>query len=260
MSQIQELSLGRALAARSAAARPARLFYPLTGALLVVLAFVGFSRFYLHGRAYPDREIAAPIRVLVTAHGAAMSAWLVLMLVQPLLILRRGHRLHRVLGWCGAALTVLILGLGVWLSIRSAAVAPPEARIWGLPPLEFMAVPFISSWIFAAFVGLGIYYRRQPRIHRTMMLLATLSAMSAAISRIDALNVLYAGTVWERLFGPFFMTMVLGLVLLGTRSALTRALDRPLALGLGVLLVASVGIMQLAPTPAWVWFASQLVP
>ena len=32
--------------------------------LLLALAFAGFSAFYLHGKAYPDREIAPPIRMI----------------------------------------------------------------------------------------------------------------------------------------------------------------------------------------------------
>ena len=46
-----------------------------------------------------------------------------------------------------------------------------------------------------------------------MMLLATLTAMPAAISRIDALNSLYLGTAMERAFGPFFMTLVVAALL-----------------------------------------------
>ena len=239
---------------------PTRLFYTFAAALMLVLTFIGFSKFFLNGQAYPGRPIAPPIKTLVIAHGSAMTAWLLLLLVQPLLILRNQRRLHMTLGTLGAALATLILILGTWLAIQSATVTPPEARIWGLPPKQFMAVPFISVWIFAAFVALGIAFRRKPAVHRPMMLLATLSAMSAAISRIDPLNNLYLGTVWERLFGPFALTLALGVLLLIIRMIITRAFDRWFTLGMTALIALDLFIWQIAPTPAWQGFATIFVP
>jgi hypothetical protein len=92
-----------------------------------------------------------------------------------------------------------------------------------------------------------------------MMMLATLSVLSAAVSRTDPLNSLYLGTVWERLFGPFFLTLVIGVLLLIIRCALTRSLDRWFAIGLGALIAASALIMQVAPTAAWARFTSMVV-
>jgi hypothetical protein len=40
----------------------------------------------LHGKAYPGRELAPEIRTLLIPHGIGMSAWFLLFLVQPLLI------------------------------------------------------------------------------------------------------------------------------------------------------------------------------
>jgi hypothetical protein len=64
----------------------ARLFYSGAAAALFILAFLGFQQFYLHGKAYPDRELAPPIRTLLIVHGVAMSAWMLLFVAQPLLI------------------------------------------------------------------------------------------------------------------------------------------------------------------------------
>lgn len=245
---------------RSSSQKSARLFYIGAAALMFALAIIGFNKFYLHGMAHPNREIPPPIRTLVIMHGVEMTAWLALLLLQPLLIASRKHRLHMQLGKVGAVLAASILVTGIWLAIRSATVTPPEVIIWGLAPKPFMAVPFISVVIFGVFVMLGVIYRRKPHIHRSMMLLATLSALSAAVSRIEPLNSLYVGGVWERLFGPFFLSLLLGVVLLGIRSVMMRSVDRPFAIGMIALIAASAGIMQLAPTQAWSTFASLLVP
>jgi hypothetical protein len=92
-----------------------------------------------------------------------------------------------------------------------------------------------------------------------MMFTATLGVMSAAISRIDAINQLYTGTVWERRFGPFLGALVVGGILLVIRCAITRSFDRWMAAGMVGLVVLSAAIMAVAPTGAWDWFASLLV-
>lgn len=236
--------------------KPERYFYAAAGLLMLALAFWGFNRFYLHLMAYPGREIAPPMKLVVISHGSAMTAWLLLMVIQPVLILRRSHKLHMAVGRAGAVLAGLILVTGVLVSVMSGLGTPAEVRIWGLPPRQFMIVPFVTAWIFAALVALGVYYRRKPALHRSMMLLATLSALSAAVSRIDTFNNLYVGTVWERAFGPFFTTLILYLVLLAVRCAMTRSFDRVLAAGIAILFVTSYGMWQLAPTSAWASFVS----
>ncbi|EIC28899.1 hypothetical protein Metal_1081 [Methylomicrobium album BG8] len=147
---------------------------------------LGFQHFYLQGKAYPGRELAPPIRTLLILHGIGMSAWILLFLVQPLLIMTGNRRIHRMLGRIGAGLAACIAILGFRLGIEATLISPSELRIWGLSPKQFMAVPIVSILIFAGFVGIGVWQRRRPEVHRPMMLLASLAAMSAAVSRIDA--------------------------------------------------------------------------
>jgi len=77
--------------------RAARLFYFGAAVLLLALMFLGFQQFYLHGKAYPNRELAPPIRTLLILHGASMLMWVLLFLVQPLLIVAGNRRVHTVM-------------------------------------------------------------------------------------------------------------------------------------------------------------------
>lgn len=243
-------------------ARPrdhACLFYPGTAALLLVLMFLGFEQFYLHGKAYPGRELAPPIRSLIILHGLSMSAWVILFLIQPLLILRGNRGVHRKLGKIGAVLAASIVSLGWWLAIEATRITPPDLRIWGLDPKQFMAVPILSILIFAGFVIIGVWNRRRPEVHRPMMLLAGLAAIPAAVSRIDFIGILYRDTLWETTFGPFFGTLGIGFFLMVLKYRLTRSPDRWLAIGYAGLVVASALIMQLATTHAWGEFAGVLL-
>lgn len=237
----------------------ARLFYSGAAAVLLVLMFLGFQRFYLHAQAYPGRELTPPIRTLIILHGVGMSAWMLLSVVQPLLIVGGNRRIHMTLGQVGALLAAAVVVLGWRLGIESARVSPPQLRIWGLPPKQFMTVPVISVIIFAGLVIAGVWNRRRPDVHRPMMLLASLSVMSAAVSRIDLLSNLYRGTVWEAVFGPFFWTLIVGLIFVVVKWLLTRSWDWWFALGNVGLVVVSALIMKLAPTTGWDQIATFLL-
>jgi hypothetical protein len=255
----RQISLSAGRSRNSVSRNPARLFYTSAAALLLVLMVLGFQHFYLHGKAYPGRELTPPIRNLLILHGIGMSAWMLLFLVQPLLIVTGNRRFHRMLGYMGAGLAACIVILGFRLGIEATLISPPELRIWGLSPKQFMAVPIVSILIFAGFVGIGVWQRRRPEVHRPMMLLASLAAMSAAVSRIDAISDLYRGTVWESLFGPFFSTLAIGALLLVIKWGMTCSFSRPFALGYAGLVAANVGIIQLATTSAWDEVASYLL-
>ena len=236
-----------------------RFFYAGAAAFLLILVLLGFQQFYLQGKAYPGRELTPPIRTLVILHGIGMSAWMLLFLIQPLLIVAGNRRMHMRLGKFGAGLATLVLFLGMRLAIESARVNPPDLLLWGLSPKQFMAISFISILIFGVLVALGIWKRKRPEIHRPMMLLSILAIMPAVMDRIDPIKNLYADTIFGTLFGPFFSTLLIGLLLLAVNWALTRSIDHYLAIGYTALVLASIAIMQLAPTATWDHIATFLL-
>lgn len=259
MNSIETLSSTAPQSTSPKTSKSMRFFHAAAAASLLVLMFWGFQKFFIHGRAYPDRPLTPPIKTLLILHGTAMATWMLLSLVQPLLIVGNNRRVHMALGKVGAMIALCVFILGLKLGIESTQVNPPDMKIWGLSPKQFMAVPIISIVIFGGFVTFGVLNRRRPEVHRAMMLLATLAAMPAAISRIDALNNLYHATIWEKVFGPFFMTLVVALIFLGVKWALQRKADKYYALGCVFLIISSAAIMQLATTGAWDQFASLLL-
>ena len=199
------------------------------------------------------------IRTLLILHGTAMSAWMLLFLAQPLLIVSENRRVHMMLGRVGAVLAACIVFLGLRVGIEAARVNPPDMKLWGLVPKQFMAIPVISILIFAVFVIAGVWNRRRPEVHRPMMLLGVLAVIPAAVDRIDAIRSLYSGTVWGTIFGPFFGSLVIGLFFLIVKWLLTRSWDRWYAVGYAGLVVASALIMRLATTSAWDHFTTFLL-
>ncbi len=236
-----------------------RWFYSLASLCLLVLMFVGFQLFYLHGQAYPGRPLTPPIRMLVITHACLMTIWMLLAVTQPLLVGAGHKRLHMKLGVFGVLLAAAIVITGLRIGIEAARVAPPELRVFGLAPKEFMAVPVLSILVFGLFVAIGVVNRRRPDVHRPMMLMASVSVIGAALGRITFLNELYAGTWWEVVFSAFFMQVILAAILLAVKCVAIRSFDRWLASGVAVFTVACMGISLGAKSQLWEQVATFLL-
>lgn len=234
-----------------------RLFYVICALIVVALTLIGFQEFYLHGRAFPGRQISPRIFPLVVTHGALMTAWVVLFTVQPFLIVKRHVRWHMMLGRIGIVLAAAIFMVGIAVAIASLRVRP-EGEQWGLTRKQFTAIPITDMLKFLVFVSIGVLTRRRPQIHRSMMLLATLSILIAAAARIPLLR-LYQGTIGEYLVGPALPILVLGAIFLIAQWSLTRNFDRSYALGYAGLLITAPLIMVLARSRAWDQIATFLL-
>lgn len=238
---------------------PARYFYLAAGVLMLVVAITGFRHFYLEGKSYPGRPITPPIRGLIIAHGVLMSAWIVLLIVQPFLVATRRVRAHMALGKVGAVMAVAIVVLGFLTATKSVQVAPPDMMFGPLTPKQFMSVPYTTVVLFAVFIGIGLWKRNRPAIHRPFMFLATLIAIGAAMDRIDFIRNLYIQTIFFRVWSSYFSTLLLGTLLWAIKCGITRSIDRWFGLGLLVFWIVCGVMTQLAPTPVWDAIASLFV-
>src|SRR3546814_10354759 len=54
----------------------------------------------------------------------------------------------------------------------------------GIDPRSFLAFPVITIAVFAAFFAAGIARRREPEVHKRLMLLATLTLVVPALARL----------------------------------------------------------------------------
>lgn len=236
-----------------------RYFYFIATLVLLGLTVVGFQLFYFHGQAYPGRPLTPPIKTLIITHGVAMLLWMLLAIIQPFLVASGNRRVHMALGKAAAVIAVCLVVLGIKLGIAAERVAPPDMMHGPLTPKQFLAVPVLNIALFALFVAAGIGWRKRADLHKPMMFLASLTAVTAAIARIDFLNHLYAGTIWQKIFGNLFFTLVIGAVFVITKCAVFRKFDRWLVAGYGVMVVWFLMIAQCARTPAWDAIASFLL-
>lgn len=232
-----------------------RIFYSSAAGIILVLTFVGFQPYYLRGQGFGDRTIAPEMFWWVLVHGGASSAWVALFLAQSWLIAARNRRLHMKLGWSAVVIAGTTAGSGVVLAVLSVRLSP-NFVFWGMEYSQFLLVMLMEMFVFAGFVTVGLWFRRRPGIHRSMLLLASLSILAGATVRMPVFIPVFGDSRWPGIFGPIF---ALGAVLLVVRCAVTRSLDRSLAAGYAVLVVLYVAAGELALTAPWQRLAQGLL-
>lgn len=231
--------------------RTDKLFYPVVGVLLLLISLYGFSDFYFHGRAFPGRPLTPPIRTLLIVHGLAQLGWLLLFIVQPALVAGRNLRLHMRLGRFGAMLALVLVVMGYFVGVGAARANPPELELFGMRPPQFLYVPLMTIAIFGVMIGLAVWQRKRPEIHRSLMLMGTIAALSAAMGRIQLLNDFFGTSVWFRVFGPVHSSVTLGLLILAARCVVIRRFDTWLAISLAAMAAVFVVMHQVSATGAW---------
>jgi hypothetical protein len=232
-----------------------RYFYSTAALVMLAITFAGFRPYYLAGEGMSGRHIAPELFTLVLIHATALTAWMVLFLVQALLIDVRSRQVHKRIGWGGAAVALGVTISGWVVAIQSVRSAP-DFPFWGMAYRQFLLVMLAEIALFAAFVLAGVLMRKRREKHRAMMLLATLSILAGATVRMPVLFSVFGEAGWTGIFGPIF---VLGASFLLARSILTRRLDRPLATGYAVLVVFYVGACHFAVSDTWSYLSAAVV-
>jgi Na+/H+-dicarboxylate symporter len=98
-------------------------------------------------------------------------------------------------------------------------------------------------------VGIALFYRRQPEVHKRLMLIATLELVTAGVARIPG-----AGSM-----PLFFVLTDAGLVAILLYDVITRGRPHSATVWGGLFLVASQYIRTAAGTTAtWIAFARLL--
>lgn len=235
--------------------RPERLFYTAAGAMFLVLTVVGFQHYLFGGKHADGSPIDRTMLAIVVAHSSAIFAWFVLFFVQSLLISVKNRGLHMKLGWSVLVIGGMIAVTGPLVAYRSIRLVPTQV-IFDWPGPQFLLIMYAEIVLFVVFAAIGVLNRKRPRVHRPMMLMASLSILSGATGRIPLVGSIFGMHHWMGIFGP---VVALGGILLLVRMAVTRRFDREFALGFGALVMASVVATELAVTDVWVSWAGMIL-
>jgi nitrate reductase NapE component len=164
------------LVARPARTRTDSIYFTTIAFLLMGIVVVGFApTYFLAG------IIRAPLpSTLIHVHGAVFSSWIILFVIQNVLVSTHNVRLHQKLGWLGAAIATAMVILGIMATSDSLRRGATPSIF---TPPQFVALNDVGILIFAGMIGLAIWQRRNPALHKRLMLIATISIMPPAIVR-----------------------------------------------------------------------------
>jgi hypothetical protein len=208
-------------------------FYPVLAGVMTAIALVGFWQTYF-GPLLAGHVEALP---LVHFHVVVYVGWLALFIAQAAFAAVGRVDLHMKLGRFGIGYGVFVIAVGLLVGfgmfvvrVRAGAEAEAIGRIFG---------PIVDMLIFAPLFAASIYYRRQPELHKRLMILATTTLLVAAVSRMRTFmpSLVLVQLLWS---APILLAMVhdytkrkivhpvyvFGLVLLLLESQAVRSVAR----------------------------------
>lgn len=218
--------------------RSDRRFYAAVAILFPLAVLIGFGPTYylkgfFNGPALPS--------VVVHVHGLLMSVWVALFVTQVYLISSKQIKLHQKLGILGCVLAPIIVTAGIMTGIAGAVRG---ATVPGVSPLGFLIVPIGDVMVFAILFASAIYYRKNARNHKRLMLLTVLNFLPPALGRFPFE---FAGTP------PFFFG-VPDLIAVGCLAYDTwRNRKLNMVFLAGVLLLMGSHIVRLAMVESLQW-------
>jgi hypothetical protein len=158
-----------------------KYFYFTMSFVFAAIVVWGFSR-TVNANLF---HASPPRPLLLWIHGAAFSGWVVFYIFQSALVRMRKVKVHRLLGWFGAGLASAMVVLGCVIGVIMARFDWYTLHYTGTD--VFLSVPFGDMLEFGPIVGLAIFWRRKPELHRRLMFIATCCLLDAPFARFDYL-------------------------------------------------------------------------
>jgi hypothetical protein len=167
---------------RPAARAPVRIRFHSAIALILTGSMVfGFyfdlPKYVLHP--------AVHFPAILAVHSAVFVAWLFLYLTQTLLVQSGNIGLHRMLGWFGLALALIMPPLGIGTAIVMRRFDLLHIPSQNVPrDLAFLAAPLADIVAFTPLTWLGIALRKRRDCHSRLMFLSIASIADAGLGRL----------------------------------------------------------------------------
>jgi hypothetical protein len=161
---------------------------PLPGAAILawsmfVVVLVGFAPTFLLREALGKPPLPAHLAL----HGTILTCWYAVVAAQTTLLIGDRYSWHRKLGWGAALLGATVIGSSVYsvlaLAHRFAQGVPHSAK----EAAEFNFQVAASGGAILPFLlclSLALSFRKQRALHGRLMLLASVSLIGPAISRV----------------------------------------------------------------------------
>jgi hypothetical protein len=223
-----------------------KYFYLCMSLLIAAVVVYGFSL------TVESKLIHANPRrpTLLWVHVILFCSWVAFYILQSALVRIRRVRLHRTLGWAGAALGACMVVVGPWVAVVMARF--DTSRLHRPNRDAFLIVPLFDMAAFAICFGLAILWRTSPERHRRLMLIATCALTGAAFGRMPLMHT-----------PLYFYGGIDGLILLGALRdlAVSRRIHTVYLIAIPLLVAGQVAVSQmfLHRAPFWIRIAHGLL-
>jgi hypothetical protein len=229
------------------------IFFSAMAVLILGTVFLGFAHSY-----YLAGIFRAPLpSPIVHIHGAVMSCWILLFIVQISLVSAGRVDIHRRLGIAGFLLACMMVVLGVWAAteqlVRHATDPVGPA---GIDAKFLYIIALTDILIFATLIFFAFRNRFSPAAHKRLILIGTIALTQAALGRwpvgfVHNASFLASWPLLSFLVQFAFLLPIVGYDLWSTRRI------QPATLWASVFLVfLQVIKFPLGFTPAWRAFAT----
>ncbi len=199
-------------------------YLPYFFAIFLVLVIYCFWQSYFS--EMPDfQNVISPIGnvpITITGithfHATMVVLWLMLLIVQPILIIKKKIRWHRLLGKA-SYLVVALMFISMLLIVNQ-----DQSRAKNLP---VFAANLFDIPVFVAFYSLAIYFRKKPAYHARFMVMSVIPFLDPALARLNLPGVFVGLGLWALLFIVEFFT---------------RKTYKPYLIGLGYYIINLVAV------------------
>ena len=162
-----------------------RWFYVSVTLLIVLLNVVSFAPSIIDGST---RTVSLPLNFIDFAHTLVSVAWLLVFPAQAILIATERPDVHRRVGILGVLLSALFIVV-TWFALVEGARRGFDLsgdlipRGTSVDPGTFLA-PANTLVPIGVLIGLAVWYRKRPAVHKRLMMLAILASTGAPIAHL----------------------------------------------------------------------------
>lgn len=211
--------------------------------LLIVLVEVGFFKTYI--QYFPKFEDTAVngetvhFNAIMHFHGIVMMGWVLMLLVQPILILKGKIKWHRQVGSLSYVLAPLVV-LALYLANKDNLLSYSQHS----DAISSLTITFPGLVFFAILYSLAIFYKHRPALHMRFMCSTAFLFINPALDR--ALITYFGLHGFSE--GIIIVLLLAGIVTI-VDSLRTKRIS-PFALVFSLLLLQKI-LYDLRDTPFW---------
>ena len=164
--------------------------------LILGLVLWGFWRTYFSDPGQLDG-------LYLHLHGAGMTLWCVLLVLQLVLISTQFRQLHRIVGY--SAFVLVPANVALMLAVVQIRV-PLFTDLYDQGALNpvgyfFIVVSFVDAIFYGVLFGYAMVHRKKPAVHARYMLCTPLPVIAAATDRIIRAHAPEVATFWTGTLG-----------------------------------------------------------